>query len=54
VADALTAVQQWETQAEAKREERMTLQRKLAEQQPKRDEARRASESASRELAVMR
>ncbi len=32
----------------------MTLQRKLAEAQPKRDEARRASESASRELAVMR
>jgi chromosome segregation protein len=54
VTDALAAVQQWETQAEAKRDERMTLQRKLAEQQPKRDEARRASESASRELAVMR
>jgi chromosome segregation protein len=54
VADALGAVQQWEAQAEAKRDERMSLQRKLAEQQPKRDEARRASESASRELAVMR
>jgi chromosome segregation protein len=54
VNDALAAVQQWEAQAEAKREERMTLQRRLAEAQPKRDEARRASETASRELAVMR
>ena len=54
VAGALNAVQQWEAHAEEKRSERMTLQRKLAEAQPKRDEARRASESASRELAVMR
>jgi chromosome segregation protein len=54
VADALHGVQQWEAQAEAKRDERMALQRTLAEAQPKRDEARRASESASRELAVMR
>ena len=54
VTEALAAVQQWEAQAEVQRDERMTLQRRLAEAQPRRDEARRASESASRELAVMR
>lgn len=54
VNDALASVQQWEAQAETKRDERLTLQRRLADAQPKRDETRRASESAARELAVMR
>ena len=53
VAEALASVNAREAEGDGLREQRLVVQRTLAEAQPRRDEARRMFESASRELAVL-
>lgn len=54
VAEAMAEVGALDERSAALRAQRLALQQQLAEAQPRRDEARRASEAAMRELAIWR
>jgi chromosome segregation protein len=54
VTEAVTAVNARDAEGDDLRTQRTNLQHKLAEAQPKRDDARRAADAAARELAVLR